>query len=165
MKTKTRRLTFSLVLVVSWLSHEIHAEGGCPPGQVPQQGNGWQACIPADGVRGSVRAPEPVWESRWQAIATDSLEPILGTAVDRPTRETAERDALIDCASKNGTACEIRISTGNGCVSMVIGKSFLATGEGVTKSAAELKAMSECSKAGLTCTPYYSACSLPVRIQ
>ena len=157
--------TFAYTVVALTVSHELRAEDGCPPGQVPQQGNGWNACIPVAGHSASVHPPKSVWESRWQAVAVDVHTGAVGTVVDRPDKRTAEKEALIECSNKGGASCEIEISAGNQCVSLVVGRSLLATGAGMTKSAAELQAIGECEAVGVTCKPFYSACSLPVRIQ
>jgi len=154
-----------LVIAACTLSYAVHADGGCPPGEVPQQGNGWKTCIPTTSDGGLAQAPAPIWAPRWQAIATDLEKGLLGTAVDRPTGEAAERDAMLDCTIKGGTSCKIVISTGNGCVALVVGKSLIATGEGLTKADASRQALRECEKSGVTCKRFYEECSLPVRVR
>ncbi|SEM96149.1 protein of unknown function [Luteibacter sp. UNCMF331Sha3.1] len=163
---KRLRPAFAIALIGSTLSLDLHSEGGCPPGQVPQQGNGWRACIPtAPQIQSSGRAAEPIWKARWQAISVDLDKGVIGTSLDRPTRDTAERDALVDCTNKGGSACKIHISHGNACVALAVGRSRLASADGLTRSAAERGAISNCEKIGVTCEAIYSACSLPVRIQ
>lgn len=160
-------ILFTLIACSSW-SVTAWAEGGCPPGQYPQQGQGWQTCVPipeSGQSRGAPQAPAAVWRSSWQAIATDSSKGVLGTSIDRSTTEEAETLALNDCKSKGGTHCTIAISYGNGCIAMVTGNALLTTGAGRTKAEAESSAMNNCTSGDTGCHVYYSACSLPVRIQ
>jgi hypothetical protein len=52
------------------------AEGGCPPGKVPQQGNGWKTCIPVSGSDANTSGSQfhgPSTEARWISIAVDKV--------------------------------------------------------------------------------------------
>jgi len=156
------------LLVMLQVPKTANAEGGCPAGQYPQQGQGWQTCVPipeSGQTRRAPQAPAAVWRSNWQAIATDSSKGILGTSIDRSTMQEAEMLALNDCKSKGGTHCTIAISNGNGCIAMVTGNALLTTGAGRTKAEAESSAINNCTSDDTGCHVYYSACSLPVRIQ
>lgn len=142
------------------------AEGGCPAGQLPQRGQGWQSCVPIPNQNtGRGRRAEPRWEDRWQAIATDTSKGILGTSVDKANMMDAESSAIRDCAGKGGTQCAVAISYGNGCVAMVVGTKLLTTGSGPTKLTAENNATETCTKNDNACTVYYSACSLPSQVK
>lgn len=144
------------------------AEGGCPPGQYPQQGQGWQTCVPIPGYsEGSSNTPPPLqeqWASQWLAIATDTPKGILGTSTNRQTAQDAESAAMLDCHAKGGSSCEVQISYANGCAAMVVGDKLMNTKGGSSKDSAEQKALSKCQEEDKNCRVYYSACSLPKRI-
>jgi hypothetical protein len=107
----------------------VHAEGGCPPSQYPQQGQGWQTCvpIPGEGTQQQATPPAPQWVSQWQAIATDKQKAVLGASMGKSSSVDSENAAISDCRSKGGVDCEIQISYRNGCVSMVIGDATMNT--------------------------------------
>ncbi len=154
-----------VVAALSMITTSAFAEGGCPSGQFPQVGQGWRGCTPPTQPTAPTMPRSPRWDTRWQAIATDTPKGILGKSVDRLSAVSAENDALEDCQAQGGTSCKISISYSNGCVAMVVGKSLLTTGYGATSSDAEQDAIRECEKGSLSCAVYYSACSLPVRVQ
>lgn len=165
----TSRFLVLLVLVALFGSKAVYAEGGCPPGQYPQQGQGWQTCVPISGNAGATQGTQPTyvpskWIDRYQAIATDSKLGILGTSLDKPTGQDAIQAALSDCKTKGGTDCRIEIAHGNGCVAMVVGKEFKNVKSGANQKKAELAAMSQCESNDKDCLVYYSACSLPVEV-
>lgn len=165
-------LLFSLLL----LSGVTHAEGNCPEGYYPIGGESGQprpqGCAPIPGYeqqqgqQQTPQAPPPQWTSRWLAIATDSVKGTLGTAKDMPNRENAERAAIKDCQMKGGTQCKLDVSYSNGCAAMVVGDGGYNSNGAATVDAAVQLGMKVCANAGHTkCHLYYSACSLPVRIQ
>lgn len=157
-----------LFMAVLSISHAASAEGSCPAGQYPQNGQGWQSCVPIPGYgSGSSGLPRPSarWVSRWQAIATDTPKGILGTSVDRISQEDAERYALDQHAGKGGTNCTIRITNENGCIAMVVGDKVLNTNDGETRALAEQKGLDMCAKDDTHCMVYYSSCSPPLKVQ
>jgi hypothetical protein len=159
-------ITFFLCTLLFLHSLSAHAEGGCPPGQYPQQGQGWQTCVPIPGNGQSSQPTLPVrWREQWQAIATDTPKGIMGTSIDQATADDSVTAAISDCRAKGGTDCQIEISYGNGCVAMVFGKALKNSRSGKTKEEAEQKAMQKCAQEDTECHVFYSACSLPERIQ
>ena len=155
-------LLFTLVLAM--FATAAQAEGGCPPGQYPQGGQGWQACVPIPGEQNQqMSVPTVRWTNHYQAIATDSHLGILGSAVDRTTNQSAIRDALADCEAKGGQDCKIDIALVNGCVAMVLGVTTREIQMGATKAEAEESAMQGCRRGNSKCEVYYSACSLPTK--
>ena len=156
-------LAIASLLVVT----RVYADGGCPPGQYPQQGQGWQTCVPIPGYSEGPNQipPPPAWHSQWQAVAVDLDNAVLGKAVDRPDMHDAEALALDDCRSQGGTTCKVAISYGNGCVALAAGDVLVATGSGGSKSEAEGRASDKCSAGAKNCHVYYSACSFPKRAQ
>lgn len=158
---------FLALLIVSWVS-PIHAEGGCPPGQYPQQGQGWQTCVPIPGYEDAQQTsqPQPAWQDRWGAIAADGKKGILGTADAKLTKEAAIQTAIDDCKSKGGSDCRMRTWYGNSCGAMAVGEKGFAVATGVTKEDAIKKGIQTCQSDGdSACASYYSSCSLPIRVQ
>lgn len=142
---------------------------GCPPGQYPVSGQGWNYCAPTPGAAQGEAPPQqptgPRWKNNWQATAVDNGTGALGTATGRSTAKEAESGALMDCEDKGGVHCEVQISEENGCVAMVVGDKLLNTKGGLTQEEAISKATVECNAKNSTCRVYYSHCDLPVRIQ
>lgn len=99
-------------------------------------------------------------------IAADAITGSLGTAVDMPSSEEAERTAMSSCESKGGsTNCKIYVTYRNGCGAMVAGdKAFNVRGAPTLLEATDT-AMKTCKGGTTNCRVYYSACSLPVRIK
>lgn len=150
-------------------SFAASAEGGCPPRQYPQQGQGWQTCVPipgySDGQSQTQSAPKEQWVSKWQAVVTDASKGALGTSIGAASRDEAVQLATSDCRGKGGIECELQITSANGCIAMAVGKSKLDLEGGTTKAIAEHSAVQACSKKDTNCTIYYSACSLAERIR
>lgn len=155
------------------MSTVIHAEGNCPPGYYPTgapsgQG-GPQSCapIPEYNVEQQKALPQrqPKWVEQWMAIATDAVKGSLGTATDMTNRSQAERVAIADCRSKGGTQCKIDVSYANGCAAMVAGDMGYNVHGGPSLEEATILAMKTCTAATSNCHIYYSACSLPKRVQ
>jgi len=129
-----KRLLFALIACASWRV-TAWSEGGCPPGQYPQQGQGWQACVPIPGSSTNTGSPKPQWIEQWQAIATDAHNGVVGVSKDKASPDDSVQAAISDCKSKGGINCRIEISFGNGCVAMVFGNSLKNTQGGETKEA------------------------------
>lgn len=143
------------------------AEGGCPPGQFPQGGQGWQSCIPGQTSFGQTQAwQEPRWVDRWGAIATDGIKGILGAVDNISNVDGAERLALLDCQSQGGDNCKVILSYSNRCGVMTVGDNGYAASSGPTMAEATKKSMKKCESDGdKGCHVYYSGCSSPVLVQ
>ncbi|MEX1829788.1 DUF4189 domain-containing protein [Luteibacter sp. CQ10] len=144
------------------------AEGGCPPGQFPQAGQGWQTCIPMPNYSGGASSPQmpsEVWEDRYGSLATDSMAGVIGSSSNQPTRAGAEAEAMFQCTLAGGTDCLMQGSYGNECLAMALGPNSFLLRNGATKAAAEKKALDDCAKENDTCGIYHSSCSFPVRIR
>ena len=151
-----------------------HAEGGCPDGQYPVSGQGWQACYPIPGydqqqsATGQTQAPPEKWVDHWGAIATYGPTTSLGTSINMTSRSEAEQTALTNCRAQHGSPCVIQTAYRNGCGAMIIdaeGK-YYVTNFGATLKEAVQKAMDTCTSTGhQSCHAYYSDCSLPKQIQ
>lgn len=143
-----------------------HAEGGCPPGQYPQQGQGWKTCVPIPGANDTREPAQPIvkWQSKSGAIAADGQKGVLGTAEDEPSEAEAIKKAMTSCRANGGEACKVRDSYSNGCAVMTVGTKGFAVGGGSTLKDATSNSMSKCASDGDTgCHVYYSGCSFPSR--
>lgn len=149
----------------------IHAQAACPPGTIPYgTGQGQNMCGPDDIQNQQAspppQPPQPLWESRWGAIATDGDGGSFGASTNLATQKSAEGAALADCRSKKeSSTCKVELSYVNQCAAMVAGDIGYNTQAGLTADIAVQKGMKVCSAATTHCYAYYSACSLPIRIQ
>jgi len=162
-----KSILFFCLLFGILLSMKSHAQTACPPGMEAY----------GDGVCGYSRSEEPVqqapqqqtppaqWADRWGAIATFEPNGSLGTVTGMPDQRSAEQTALASCQSKHGSTCKIQLSYRNQCAAMVVGGKIFNVNPGNTVEEAAKKGMSMCSTAANDCHVYYSACSLPQRIQ
>lgn len=148
------------------------AEGNCPEGYypigTPSGQAGPQGCAPIPGYssqQNETLRPPPHWISRWLAVAADGPNGILGTAVDLATPEDAKRLAMRDCINQGGKQCEIVLSQGNGCAAMAAGKTGWNVQGAETIDEAKEKSMQVCADSSPGCVVYFSACSLPKKIQ
>lgn len=74
---------------------------------------------------------------------------------------------MADCQAKGGgTKCKFEISYRNSCVVLMVGDKYFNITPGPTTEEATKSGMKTCAANGNSkCHVYYSACSLPVRIQ
>jgi hypothetical protein len=162
-------LLFGLLLFVAGF---VHAEGVCPPGMFPTNPPGSQGpvgCAPIPGYNNqqqSRQRPPQIWVDRWGAIATDGDGGSFGASTNAPDQESADEAALAECRVKKGSSkCKIEIDYGNQCVAMAAGDIGYNTKAGLTIHLAIQAAMKVCSAATTHCYAYYTACSMPQRIQ
>jgi hypothetical protein len=160
---------FLFVLLMP-LCSVVHAQTACPPG-MEEYGAGVcgysQSEEPAQQARPQQPAlPPPQWATRWGAIATDSPKGVLGAVVNVSSKSEAQQAAMADCKAKGGTKCKVDIAYDNECAAVVVGDGGYNVGSDATTDKASQLGMNVCTKAGRTnCHVYYSACSLPIRIQ
>lgn len=135
-----------------------HAEGGCPPGQYPQQGRGWRSCTPP--VYEEVAPAPGRWISRWGAVATHEPKQVIGVATAQLTKKAAKRLALADCEFKSGEPCKVELTYKNACAA------FAASDTGYTVVSrpdllgAQIGALAQCILRKISnCEVVYSACS------
>jgi hypothetical protein len=140
----------------------------------PVQGQGWSGCAPINPSQQSTQGQQPQvpqrpperWQDHWGAIATDGSGGSFGAATNTSSRSSAENMALADCQSKKGSPnCQVELWYTNQCAAMVVGDNGHNAKSGATPNEATRAAMEVCSAADAHCFVYYSACSLPVRIQ
>jgi hypothetical protein len=156
---------FVLSVLLAVASFVSRAEGGCPSGQYPHQGNGFQTCVPIPNAKpdGEDRPTGAVWEDRWQAVATDAAKGVIGASTNVLSQDIATRNALSDCRAKGGTQCSVDISAVNSCVSMVAGAEIMNFKAGKTQKEADKKAMDLCNSKDTNCAVLYATCSTAVR--
>lgn len=147
-------------------SSRAHAEGGCPPGQYPQSGHGWQTCVPVPGYEqgASPQRQDPTWIPQWGAVATDDIKGILGAVDNMASLDSAESRAVTICEEKGGSTCKVNASYANGCGVMTVGSKGFSVASGSTEQDAIQKSMRSCASDGdSTCQVYYKGCSVPRR--
>ncbi len=164
-----------IILGLILLSSAVEAEGNCPPGYysigAPQGQAGPQGCapIPRDGSsqqQPQIRSPVPQWEDHWGAIATALPMGVLGVANNFTSQSGAEQAAVADCQSKGASTCKIDLSYRNQCVAMIVGHPGYNVTPGANIEGAVRTGLKTCVDAGDTnCHVYFSACSLPQRVQ
>jgi len=173
MKSKAWLWLIGLALLLSGVAH---AEGNCPDGMYetnPPGTEGPVGCAPIPGYnqqQGQQQTPQPPpeqWADHWGAIATDGLSGSFGASTNLLTRSSAEQAALTDCQSKKGSQnCKIETWYRNGCAAMVLSDKGHNVTNGATADEAIRAGMKICSAAkDGRCDVYYSACSLPQRVQ
>jgi len=137
----------------------------------PVQGQGWTGCAPLNSSQQpsqgqqSSQPPPQRWQDHWGAIATYEPNGSLGAVTNMPSQSGAENAALASCQSKHGSTCKIQLSYRNQCAAMVVGGKFFNVNPGATVDEATQAGMDTCRTYANDCHVYYSACSLPVRIQ
>ena len=166
MKSNALILFIGLLL----LSCAAHSEGNCPEVYYPIGGSGAQGCAPVPGYNQQhdqiqTQRPQSQWADHWGAIATDMANNSVGLASNMTSDSQATVAAIADCQSKGGLACKVEIVYGNGCTALAAGDTGHNAKAGATVKAASQAAMKICSAADTHCQVYYSACSLPQRIQ
>lgn len=169
-----RWLLFGLLMLLVSL---VHAEGNCPPGYypigAPSGQGGPQGCapIPGDSSAQQQAQPQPQqppqqWASQWGAIATYEPNGSLGVATHMASKVEAEQSALADCQSKHGSTCKLEVAYSNGCGALVGSNTGYVVTTNATLDEAIHAGMKTCTNSGYAnCHVYYSACSLPQRIQ
>lgn len=138
-----------------------HSEGGCPPGEYPQQGNGWQTCVP---IPGANQENQPIQQQMppesWGALATYVPKGIIGTSKGLSSKNAATRMALDDCQMKAGHTCKLEAYYQNACVALAGSDTGYAVNSKPALNLAESNALSTCRGAGYkNCIIFFSDCS------
>ena len=116
---------------------------------------------------GGNSAPHEVWSDRYGAIANDATGK-SGESANQSSQAQANEIALDKCKQKGGVDCKITLPYRDTCIAIAHGTtSGSGMDSGSTLKAAEADALIACSNNthGQQCSIFYSACSLPVRIQ
>lgn len=125
------KLVCSLGLFFLSICGPAYAEGGsCPDGYYSIGGQGASGCAPipeygaSDGTINEREAIQPVWETRWGAIAVDFAMGKFGVG---RTKDEAENMALDECKKEGGSGCEIDLTYYNQCGAIAWGASDART--------------------------------------
>lgn len=151
------------------LCGSVHAESGCPPGEMPNNvsaplgsAESMNSCAPIP-----VDAPaRPRWQSRWGAVADDSRG-IYGLSANEKSERQARKSALVNCKERGGLGCAIAMTYMNQCLSIATSDIKSKAARAPDIGAAEQDSLAGCkeSSGGKECSIYYSGCSLPVRVR
>lgn len=164
------KATYLLVLGLFCVSGVAIAEGGtCPPGYYPYNTPGVMGCAPIPGYDNGAAStqlamPEPVWATRWGAIAMDFTNGKVGAVTEMHSKRKAEQAALAQCRSNGGSVCESALSYRNQCGVIAWGTSHVSTYSAETIEQASALALQACRKHTTDCQIYYADCSIPERI-
>lgn len=158
--------------MMSGLIVEIaYAEGGtCPDGYYPIGGQGTSGCAPMPYNNPTAPTPPPPvrWADRYGSIVfgVDSKgDGILGTSKDKTTSRDANDAAIQNCTSQGGHACKVALTYHNQCVATASGVTASRSASAPTLEKAIQVATEDCNAVSRECKVYYTACSMPVRIQ
>ncbi|HDR9049340.1 MULTISPECIES: DUF4189 domain-containing protein [Burkholderia] len=162
-----------LLLVLSFvLCHHLpaRAQVACPPGMIPYgTGTNQSVCGEDPSYQSPSTPPPPLvkWAERWGAIATYEPAGILGQAAGMTSKSDAINTAMSECQKRGGGSnCKLDIWYSNQCVAMVVSDKGYNTSTGMTTDLATQKGMKTCIASGdPNCHVYYTACSMPERIQ
>lgn len=110
--------------------------------------------------------PRAVWADRWGAIAIDNGTSSVGVSENQTSKSAASAQALQRCASQsNSEHCEVQLAYYNQCAALAWGTKFYGVSGAVDTNLAKEHALERCARGALDCKVFYSACSLPTRIQ
>jgi hypothetical protein len=163
-----------LVLVLLSLSGSAMAEHGCPDGYVPvfQGGSQNRTCVvdynlPVRQEQGQpVQQPQERWESRWGALADDG-NGTMGAVTDFASKSAAQAAAITECKKRGGKGCKVVLAYYDQCAAAAVSTSSGSTFSAPTEEEAKSSALRRCEEKNGpgACWIYYSACSLPARVQ
>ncbi len=169
MSRRAMKIFFLFVLFL--ITSALHAQ---QPGVdcAPIQGQGWSGCAPINSPKQQQQsqAPQPPperWQDHWGAIATYEPGGVLGVATNMLDENQAKQSAMADCEKKGGGSnCKFQLAYRNGCAVLLVGGKAFNVASDATIDRATQSGMKICTANGNpNCHVYYSACSLPVRIQ
>ena len=154
-----------LAAIYLLVMHTSAVAQGCPTGLA-----GLPNCVPPDQsspgntAAGGGGVPA-LWESRWGAIAVDGPHSKMGVSQGQRSKRAAKRGAEAECQAQGGVACKIEIVYTNQCAVLVWGLHKYVAARGPTIESAANEGMRVCRPADSDCVVFYSACSLPERVQ
>lgn len=160
----------ALALLVTTFCIQAYAEGGCPPGTVPQSGQGVTSCLPIPGYGqpGNQAIPgaplNVTYIERWGAVALDALETHnIGASHDKASRSEAEKIAMKNCLDLGSKKCELVSAYSNGCVAVAKADTHYSVASRPTQPEAEKTVIGLCADA--SCKVVFRSCSMAKRIQ
>ena len=105
------------------------------------------------------------WQTRWGSIATDKKNGIFGSSVNMPSKNSAKREAILDCKKKGGVSCEFEIAYANQCVAMSTGNIWYNAQSAETPEDAAKKTLEVCEDKDTNCRVFYQDCSLAKQVR
>lgn len=159
-----------LLLVLLCCVETVGAEGGCPAGMYPPNPSNTSVCYPFPESQSSAPVQSPAkpqgrWETRWGAIATDTLAGAFAGVVNFSSKQSAQNAAVSQCKTNGGGKnCKIRIAFYNQCAVIASGNTFHSWQSSGTAETASGIALQKCAYKTNNCKIYYSGCILPVWI-
>lgn len=170
-----KRVLFAAVCWGMLLSMgEARAAVVCGPGthasiasnEVPD----YSFCLPDENLgdeddRSDANPPaEPVWETRWGAIATG--DGAYGAALQYPNEQAARERASSECQARtHGQPCRVRLTFRDQCAALAGGDAGSVAFSAATEERATALAIKRCAENTAHCRILYSGCSLPERSQ
>lgn len=172
-KSAARLFLAALILALTLYVGTTRAEGNCPEGYYPigaASGRpGPQGCAPIPGYNqngSQYESRSPRWVDQWGALATYEPDGSFGAVVGSASQGEAEKKALDICQGKHGSTCRVELSYRNQCAALTASDTGYNTTSAKTIKSAMEKGIRICKDAkDLNCFTYYSACSLPAKIQ
>lgn len=159
----------TLLFCLLCISPLLHAEQGCPPGMVPEGGQGATSCRPLPGYgQGNNKVPQGPqgvsYIERWGAVAMDTHETAnVGAAHNKSSRAEAEKIAMTNCLAVGSKTCELISTYSNGCVALAESSANFGVASRPTLEESQSAALGVCKDA--TCKVVFSDCSKAQRIQ
>lgn len=136
----------------------------CPPGYYSigggQDAGGFQGCAPLG--QGPSVPEQPVWESRWAAIAV--ANGAFGTAGGWASAAEARSAALQACVAHGGHNCSVTIEYHDQCAALAWGDNYVSSYRSPDKAEAETNALRRCEEKSKNCKLFHSDCSYPQRV-
>ena len=159
-------LGLGALVFLCFAPHNANAQYTCPPGYVSagggQDAGSFAGCVPLQN-NGQQNA-EPIWESRWGAIAVTSGA--FGTSGNWQSETEANNAALKECNNNSQTKdCKITITYHDQCAALAWGGNYVSAWRGPDKLQSEKEAMRVCNENSNDCKIYHSDCSYPERVQ
>ncbi|WP_253254173.1 DUF4189 domain-containing protein [Xanthomonas arboricola] len=159
-------LPISILLLIAF-SGSVYGQTRCPMGV--QMGS--IQCIPDTPEMGGQQIPSPKpmpngeWIKTWGAIVNSKQISKAWASVGKPTKKSAEDDALDQCGSEGFQECYVSFTYMNQCVALASPASG-NTGSGVSSAAdinvASRNSLTTCQKkGGVNCSVIYKECTEP----
>jgi hypothetical protein len=164
------KLALALMVTAFTFCTQAYAEGGCPPGTVPQGGQGVTSCSPIPGYgqpgnQGIPGAPLSVtYIERWGAVALDAMETgNIGASRNKASRSEAEKIAMKNCLDLGSKKCELISAYSNSCVAVAKADTHYSVATRPTQPEAEKAVIGLCEDA--SCKVVFSSCTMALRLQ
>lgn len=144
--------------------------GGVLLGNIPSAIKGLAAALRSQVLAGAPagRSPPGKWHKTWGAIASSGATADAGVAVNRPSKESAEKFALSDCSRRGAPDCKVIFTYRNQCVAWMVPSSKdepSRSGLGSAKDPEEARIVAQqgcVDTGGKACQVVYEDCTKPV---